>query len=69
MGGIHSGGLGTILLYIGCPVGGAAHYMGGESTKLGYIEAPPPPHASPTMENPGYPHTVPILRSEMPFFY
>ena len=22
----------------GCPVGGAAHYMGGESTKLGYIE-------------------------------
>ena len=46
MGGIHSGGVGTILLYIGCPVGGAAHYMGGESTKLGYIEAPPPcfPH-------------------------
>ena len=41
MGGIHSGGVGTILLYIGCPVGGAAHYMGGESTNLGYIEAPP----------------------------
>ena len=36
MGGVHSDGLGSIFLYIGG--GGAAHYMGEESTKLGYIE-------------------------------
>ena len=31
---------------------GAAHYMGGESTKLGYIGGGTPP-LSPTMGNPG----------------
>ena len=66
--GVHSGGVGTILLYIECPVRGAAHYMGGESIKLGYIEGVSP-HTFPTMGNPGYPHTVPFLRSEKLFFY
>ena len=38
-GGWHSGGVGIILLYIEwVPLGvEAAHYIGGESTKLGYI--------------------------------
>ena len=40
----------------GCPVEGAAHYMRGESTKLGYIEGvcvlhPPPFRASHTKGN------------------
>ena len=40
IGRVHSGGVGSILLYIvgGCPVGGVAHYVGGESTKLNYIK-------------------------------
>ena len=39
MGGVHSGRVGSILLYIG----GAAHYTAGEWTKLGYIERVLPP--------------------------
>ena len=48
MWGVRSGGVGSILLYIGgvSSGGGAAHYMG-ESTKLGYIEGALP-HAPST---------------------
>ena len=54
MGGVHSGGVGSILLYKGgkgIEGSSPAHYMGGESKKLGYIERALP-HASPTMGNP-----------------
>ena len=46
MGGVHSGGLGSILLYKGEHWGAAAYYMGGESDKLGFIKGAPPcfPH-------------------------
>ena len=49
MGGVHSGGAGSILLYEGGN-GVAANYMGVESNKLCYIEGAPP--CSPTMGNP-----------------
>ena len=49
MGGVHSGGAGSILLYEGGN-GVAANYMGAESNKLCYIEGAPP--CSPTMGNP-----------------
>ena len=52
-GGVHSG---EVVPYLCIDQGGealrwAAHYMGGESKKLGYLEAVLP-HALPTMGNP-----------------